>query len=104
MAIGEYTYLAEEGLEDLADEIELKLGKSIANLKVTLQRDKPYVRFSYIGSLTSKDKQLLKQEVQKIVSQYEPIDEDDIFGEIEFDDFEKITEIIEDEQLEEQLE
>jgi phytoene dehydrogenase-like protein len=102
--IGEYTYLSEEGLEELADEIEVKLGKGFSNLVVSERNGKPYVRFNYIGSPTSKDKKIMRDSIEEIVRQYEPIDEDDLFANVEFDDFDEITEKIEEENLEEVLE
>lgn len=100
----EYSYLVEDGLDALADEIELRLGKYISNLIVTEKDNEPYVRFTYIGSLTSDEKAKIQKEVKEITSQYEAIDEDDIFAEIEFDDFESVMQEIENGDEEQELE
>ena len=100
----EYNYLVEDGLDALADEIELRLGKYISNLIVIEKDNKPYVRFTYIGSLTSDEKAKVQKEVKEITSQYEAIDEDDIFADIEFDNFESVMREIENGDEEQELE
>lgn len=101
--VDEYAYLAQEGLEDLADELETQLGKGFSNLVVSEKNNKPFVKFTYIGSPTSKDKKIMLDAVQKIVDSYTPVEEGDVFANVEFDDIEDIEDTIEEEDLAEQI-
>lgn len=101
--VDEYAYLAQEGLEDLADELETQLGKGFSNLVVSERNNKPFVKFTYIGSPTSKDKKIMLDAVQKIVDSYTPVEEGDVFANVEFDDIEDIEDTIEEENLAEQI-
>lgn len=92
--VGEYVYTFEEGLEDLADELEFKLGNYFSNLSVSVHKNKPYVRFVYIGSLTSKDKEKVLDQIKTITEQYKPVDPDDIFSDIEFEELDEVLEEI----------
>lgn len=103
-AVGEYVYTFEEGLEDLADELELKLGNYFSNLSVSARDNKPYVRFVYIGSLTSKDKEKLLDQVKTITEQYKPIDPDDIFSDVEFEELDEVLEEIEGKDFDDMVE
>lgn len=102
--VGEYVYTFEEGLEDLADELELKLGNYFSNLSVSAHDNKPYVRFVYIGSLTSKDKEKLLDQVKTITEQYKPIDPDDIFSDVEFEELDEVLEEIEGKNFDDMIE
>lgn len=101
--IDEYSYLAEEGLEEIADEIEVKLGAMITNLSVVERGDKPYVRFAYTGTLSEDDKSAVRKTIDEIINQYSALDEDEVFAEINFDDADEIDEMIEEHNLEAQL-
>lgn len=102
--VGEYVYTFEEGLEDLADELELKLGNYFSNLSVSVHDNKPYVRFVYIGSLTSKDKEKVLDQIKTITEQYKPVDPDDIFSDIEFEELDEVLEEIEGKDFEDMIE
>ena len=93
--VGEYIYTFEEGLEDLADELEFKLGNYFSNLSISAQDNKPYIRFVYIGSLTSKDKEKVLDQVKVIADQYKPIDPNDIFSDVEFEELDEVLQEIE---------
>jgi hypothetical protein len=102
--VGEYVYTFEEGLEDLADELESKLGNYFSNLSVSARDNKPYVRFVYIGSLTSKDKEKLLDQIKTITEQYKPVDPDDIFSDVEFEELDEVLEEIEGKDFDDMLE
>lgn len=95
VTVEEYTYLVEDGLDDLADELEDKFGKQIANLKVTEKEGRPYVRFRYVGNLTSEEKRNIRESIVELASQYSAVDEDDVFNDVDFDDFDEVLEDIE---------
>lgn len=68
--IDQYSYLAEKGLENLADRIEEELGHLLANLEVKLVDNKPYVRFSYIVDLTNNEKETVKESIERLKKEW----------------------------------
>ena len=104
IVVDEYVYIVEDGLDDLADELEAKYGKQITNLKIQEKDGQPYVRFRYIGNMTTDEKDKIKQGIIDIASQYQAIDEDDAFADVEFDDFDDIMDEIKKEDMVEDLE
>jgi len=101
--VGEYVYVAEEGLEELADELEAKFGKHIINLKVIEKNEKPFVKFQYLGNMTSEEKTKLRKDIVAVIEQYQAVDADDVFADVEFDDFDEVMEEIKKDDLVEEL-
>lgn len=90
--VEEYSYLVEDGLDELADELEMRFGKFFTKLKVVEKDNKPYIRFQYIGNMTSEQKEQLRSNIIDLVNQYQAVDEDDLFADVDFDDFDEIME------------
>lgn len=89
--IEEDIILAEVGAEDIADELDAKIGDKVSNLTVTFGKgDKPYVRFAYLGNPTSEDKKLIRMKVEETVNSYEAVDEESALQSIEHDDLDMI--------------
>lgn len=103
IVVDEYVYVVEDGLDDLADELEAKFGKQIANLKIQEKNGQPYVRFRYIGNITSDEKEKIKAQIVETTAQYQAVDEEDVFADVDFDDFDEVMDEIKDDNMVEEL-
>lgn len=101
--VDEYVYVVEDGLDDLADELEAKFGKQIANLKIQEKNGQPYVRFRYIGNITSDEKEKIKAQIVETTAQYQAVDEEDVFADVDFDDFDEVMDEIKDDNMSKEL-
>lgn len=99
-SVTEYTYVVEQGLEDLADEIELYIGKNISDLVVTSDDERPKVSLRFIGNLTSKEKDEILKRIEELMESYVAVDELGVHADIEFDNYEDIIEIVDQEEEE----
>lgn len=93
--VTQYYYLIEDGVEEIADEIESVLGDYISNLEVSIVNNVPEVKLTFIGNVSQEDINKAEDVLNNIKDTYMLMDESELLTDIDFMDYEEIINKIE---------
>lgn len=96
--VTQYYYEYEDGMEEMADDIEVALGDAVSNLKVSYEDGVPVVNLIWIGNKGQEERENLGEKLKNVINSYTAMDESELLNTIDFMDFEDIINNIEKEE------